>query len=225
MYKSYYAAQDTSFSWKNAKSSPILDDVPQGKEGESDKESKWAAFHEEKYYFFQLHDLIVLLQPLFLNLILNISSEYFQPQRVLIKNWTCFTKITRNCSKDFHFHRLCKSFWGKFLSKNILQVSSGLFSHLPLPRTKRWPPEPPSWSPPLSTLRIFGKYGHRPLFLHIWPHFHPANNGKCSPSRSVSIPPPAHRWLQSNILSEIFAPPLLTISHSTQNSKLVANSS
>ena len=48
MYKSYYAAQDTSedtsFSWKNAKSSPILDDVPQGKEGEANEQSKRATF-------------------------------------------------------------------------------------------------------------------------------------------------------------------------------------
>ena len=44
MYKSYNAAQDTSFSWKNAKSSPILDDVPQGKEGEANEQSKRATF-------------------------------------------------------------------------------------------------------------------------------------------------------------------------------------
>ena len=40
-----------------------------------------------------LHDLVVLLQPLFLNLILNISSEYFQPQRVLIKNQHTSTQM------------------------------------------------------------------------------------------------------------------------------------
>ena len=140
----------------------------------------------------KLHDQIVLFQPLFLNLILDISFEYFQPQRVLIKNWTCKTKITRNWSKNFHFHRRCKSFWGKFYQK-IFQVSSGLFSYLPLPRTQKMATRA-SILVPSRHSGFFGKYGLRPLFLHSWPHFHPANNGKCRPSRSVNIPPPAHRW-------------------------------
>ena len=33
-----------------------------------------------------LHDQIVLFQPLFLKLILNISFEYFRPNRALFKN-------------------------------------------------------------------------------------------------------------------------------------------
>ena len=164
----------------------------------------------------KLHDQIVLFQPLFLNLILDISFEYFQPQRVLIKNWTCKTKITRNWSKNFHFHRRCKSFWGKFYQK-IFQVSSGLFSYLPLPRTQKMATRA-SILVPSRHSGFFGKYGLRPLFLHSWPHFHPANNGKCRPSRSVNIPPPAHRWyIWWSILTEILAPPLLALSHSTQN--------
>ena len=79
----------------------------------------------------KLHDQIVLFQPLFLNLILDISFEYFQPQRVLIKNWTCKTKITRNWSKNFHFHRRCKSFWGKFYQK--LSCKSPVASSLTCP--------------------------------------------------------------------------------------------
>ena len=35
---------------------------------------------------YKLHDQIVLFQPLFLKLILNISFEYFRPNRALFKN-------------------------------------------------------------------------------------------------------------------------------------------
>ena len=41
----------------------------------------------------QHHDLIVLFQLLFLNLILIISFKYFQPQRVLIKNQHTSTQM------------------------------------------------------------------------------------------------------------------------------------
>ena len=66
----------------------------------------------------------------------NIIFEYFRPHRVLFKNWIWWNIRTENVVKNFCLHNSCESLRKSF-SKNSMQVSSGLLSHLrPSPAQK-----------------------------------------------------------------------------------------
>ena len=123
----------------------------------------------------------------------------------LIQNAQVFSILPR--SRWVMLRRLVSRCHKKFQMTHFVFCST-----LPRPQIKNsnWKRTQKHMSNFMIKLFFFSLY----FWIWYWTYLSSTFNPNGSLSRTST---PAHRWLQSNILTEIFAPPFLALSHSTQN--------